>query len=159
MAVEFSRSLHSLKADRYIVPVILIGFVIVLILVWLGWLLLGSVPEYKEGTSLRSGENGVVYAKFPYQIRQELRAGQPATVSIPGKENVPTTEIEGMVYEVSYDQTNDEVSVFITENNPTLPDLVKDPSASVKVLVKSYSPLEFMLNRSNVPQPTPSGGR
>ncbi|QTA84814.1 hypothetical protein [Desulfonema magnum] len=84
MSVPFSRSIHSLNASRFRVPLATAIVMIIFLTIWSFWFFLARVTLCETSQKIRITKGSRVLADFPPGVLNRIRCGQHARLRLDG---------------------------------------------------------------------------
>ena len=150
MTTPFSRSIRILDADKFRPSLLIIGFAIVILVIWLLWLTLARITLLETGQIIHITPVGAVEAEFKGKNNQRIKAGQPGLLTITGEAGDNLGLISAIV--VARHATTEEGTIrvdllIIDDRFFSLP-ISDEIAGQVKIEVDRVSPLQLFLRSS-----------
>jgi hypothetical protein len=156
--------MRSLQADQGRSALLGMIAAIVLLCVWGIWFFLASIAVYDTGPIIQTTGDGSVVAKFPSQVAERIRTGQPALIRPQDALSDQLAAIPAVVTDIEYLSNADEAQVefYVRFDDPQLVNAVYQALASglsgtVEVETERISPAVSLLRASDQFIDTPAG--
>lgn len=112
MAVTFSRSLRSLKADSFRPSMMSLVLAMTLILAWLAWFFFAPIPIYETSQVARFKDRGIVAVQFDEQALTQIQPGQPALLNLTAAGTNQSKTIPALVMRIPGSDQAGQVEVY-----------------------------------------------
>ncbi|MBZ5607737.1 MAG: hypothetical protein LAP38_05730 [Acidobacteriia bacterium] len=137
MSTPFARTLRALDADDFRVSNAVVLLVLALLAAWTWWLFAGRVPQYESTSTVRVEPNRFV-ATFPPRVLDQVRPGQPATLTLDG------AALPARVAAIGLDASSGQVQIILlAATESSVQAAAKSAQASVEI--ERVSPATLVL--------------
>ena len=157
MSTPFTRSMRSLRLDRFTLSLIGLIASVTLLSAWIIWFFLARISMYEISTDLQITKNGEIEANYPVKAKERIQAGQMALLHVEQKIPVEgntqnggtekTTSIKAMVMKVDSSRTGGQIVVNLAPLEDTFYTIFiqgdpppKNTKTRLEVEVESISP-------------------
>jgi hypothetical protein len=139
MAITFSRSMRSLKADGLHALLVWLLLAMVLIVAWGGWFFLARVTLYETGQAASVAKGGTIVIDFPAKTAQRIQPGQTASFRPAGTPGSQPIAISAMVMKVTRLPRQEVVRVELLPQGDDIPPEI-GTTGQVEIEVEYVSP-------------------
>ncbi len=143
MSLPFSRSMHSLSADRYRLARLGLILSILLVFAMLTWFFFARISLYEKSTSIELTAENRLLAEFPQESLDQIRPGQNGILSL--SDPAGDTPITANVVVYGLDESSGKIE-FVLNSDLALATLTPGNLAgSVSIQVASIAPVDLVL--------------
>lgn len=150
MQVTFSRSLRALQRDMGWQTAVYLFLPLLLLLVWLGWFLLATVPVYQTSHSATFTSSSRITAAFPPAALTQIQPNQSAQLRL---DDFPWAEhgtLAATVVAIDSQVRDGFVSVELqTNHRATQLPLQRELTTQVEIETAQLTPVELLLQTLN----------
>ncbi len=147
MAITFSRSMRSLKADGFRALLVWLLLVMVLIVAWGGWFFLARITLYEIGQTASVVKGGTIVTDLPAKAAERLQRGQTASFRPAGTPDSQLVAISAMVMKVTRLPGQDRIRVELLPQEDEIPPEV-GTTGQVEIEVEYVSPATLAVRAS-----------
>ncbi len=139
MAITFSRSMRSLKADGFRALLVWLLLAMMLTVAWGGWFFLARVTLYEIGQTASVVKGGTIVIDFPAKTAERIQAGQTASFRPAGATGSQPLAVSAMVMKVTRLPRQDMARVELLPQEDEMPPEV-GTTGQVEIEVEYVSP-------------------
>jgi hypothetical protein len=139
MAITFSRSMRSLKADGFRALLVWLLLAMALVIAWGGWFFLARVTLYETGQAASVVRGGTIVIDFPAKTAERIQPGQTASFHPAGTTDGQPIAVSAMVMKVTRLPRQDVVRVELLPQGDDIPPQV-GTTGQVEIEVEYISP-------------------
>jgi hypothetical protein len=147
MAITFSRSMRSLKADGFRTLLVWLLVAMVLVVAWSGWFFLARVTLYEIGQTASVVRGGTIVIDFPAKTAERIQSGQTASFRPAGAAGSQPIAVPAMVMKVTRLPRQDVVRVELLPQGDDVPPQV-GTTGQVEIEVEYVSPATLAVRAS-----------
>ena len=149
MSIAFSRSMRSLRADRFRPALVGLLFAMVLLAVWAAWFFLARITLYETSKTVRVTKGGIVVTDFPPEALGRIQRGQRALLRLDGAIGDQTGTIPAIVTNVTSQGEEGQVRVELFALVDATPIPLQDGlTGQVEIEVEYVSPAVLVMRAS-----------
>lgn len=158
MALPFARSTRALHTDHQRPALIVLGFALLLLVLWTAWFLWAPISLYETGQIVGATRRGTLVAAFSPEAAARIQPGQSALLRPQGELAKQTKAIPAMVMEIRSKAVENQIQVVLypLSDQQMNNSLVADPKGQAVVEVEQVSPAKLVWRASGQWVDTPA---